>query len=416
MLIKCPECELQVSDKAISCPHCGYPMKPQAVARMKRQPNKRRRLPNGFGQISEIKNRNLRKPFRAMVTIGKTEEGRPICKPLKPVSYFETYNDAYKALVEHSKNPYVLSEDITVKELYDRWSKVYFEELQSYSPKRRTEAAWKYCSSLYDCRIKDLTAGLLKDEIESASKNTANGVKHASAITKTSIKTMFRQMLDYALEYDLVDRNVANNFSLAKKTVVASQTTQNGHISYTDEEMNILWGSLYKVGCIDMLLIQCYSGWRPQELCNLEIENVDLENWTFKGGMKTESGKGRIVPIHTAIRPLVEKRYKESLAMGSSRLFTKRLENGKVRPITFKAYTYGFQAIIKQLNINPNHRPHDGRKQFVTMAKRFKVDEYAIKYIAGHRINDITERVYTDRDFEWLSEEIEKIKQGVFPV
>ena len=102
--------------------------------------------------------------------------------------------------------------------------------------------------------------------------------------------------------------------------------------------------------------------------------------------------------------------------MGSSRLFTKRLENGKVRPITFKAYTYGFQAIIKQLNINPNHRPHDGRKQFVTMAKRFKVDEYAIKYIAGHRINDITERVYTDRDFEWLSEEIEKIKQGVFPV
>ena len=27
MLIKCPECELQVSDKAINCPHCGYPLK-----------------------------------------------------------------------------------------------------------------------------------------------------------------------------------------------------------------------------------------------------------------------------------------------------------------------------------------------------------------------------------------------------
>ena len=24
MLIKCPECELQVSDKAAFCPHCGY--------------------------------------------------------------------------------------------------------------------------------------------------------------------------------------------------------------------------------------------------------------------------------------------------------------------------------------------------------------------------------------------------------
>ena len=27
MLILCPECELQVSDKAVSCPHCGYPIK-----------------------------------------------------------------------------------------------------------------------------------------------------------------------------------------------------------------------------------------------------------------------------------------------------------------------------------------------------------------------------------------------------
>lgn len=410
MLIKCPECELQVSDKAIACPHCGYPMKPQVAIQKKRPPNKRRRLPNGFGQISEIKNRNLRKPFRAMVTIGKTEEGRPICKPLKPVSYFETYNDAYKALVEHSKNPYVLSEDITVKELYERWSKIYFEESQSESPKNRTKAAWKYCSSLYDCRVTDLTAGLLKDKIEAASKNSANGVKYASAITKKNMKTLFRQMLDYALEYDLVDRNIANNFSLAKKTLIDSRTTQNGHISYTGEEMNILWDSLYKIDYVDMLLIQCYSGWRPQELCNLKLKNIDLENWTFKAGMKTESGKGRTVPIHTSIRPLVEKRYKESLERGSDYLFTKKLKNGTIKSIPFKTYIYDFQVMIKKLNINLGHRPHDGRKQFVTMAKRFKVDEYAIKYIAGHKINDLTERVYTDRDLEWLAEELEKIK------
>ena len=34
MLVKCPECELQVSDKAPACPHCGYPMKPS----VKRKP------------------------------------------------------------------------------------------------------------------------------------------------------------------------------------------------------------------------------------------------------------------------------------------------------------------------------------------------------------------------------------------
>ena len=38
MLMKCPECELQVSDKAIDCPHCGYPLKKDS-----RQPRKQRR-------------------------------------------------------------------------------------------------------------------------------------------------------------------------------------------------------------------------------------------------------------------------------------------------------------------------------------------------------------------------------------
>lgn len=27
MLIKCPECNREVSDQAVSCPHCGYPLK-----------------------------------------------------------------------------------------------------------------------------------------------------------------------------------------------------------------------------------------------------------------------------------------------------------------------------------------------------------------------------------------------------
>jgi hypothetical protein len=42
--------------------------------------------------------------------------------------------------------------------------------------------------------------------------------------------------------------------------------------------------------------------------------------------------------------------------------------------------------------------------------KKNNVDEYAIKYIVGHSINDITEKVYTKREVGWLKDEIEKIK------
>ena len=97
MLKLCPECCLQVSDKAAACPHCGYPLKSKSSLPPKKK--KHMRLPNGFGQISEVRGRNLRKPFRAMVTAGRTDEGKPIVCPLRPVAYFETYNEAYEALM-----------------------------------------------------------------------------------------------------------------------------------------------------------------------------------------------------------------------------------------------------------------------------------------------------------------------------
>ena len=81
-LIKCPECDLQVSDHAIACPHCGYPLQTTAAKKQRTKQRRRKKLPNGFGQISEIKTGNLYKPFRAMVTVGKDFYGRPIRKLL----------------------------------------------------------------------------------------------------------------------------------------------------------------------------------------------------------------------------------------------------------------------------------------------------------------------------------------------
>ena len=88
MLIKCRECGLQVSNLAVFCPHCGCPVpngEEKAGKKKKiKKGNARRRLSNGFGQISEIKNRNLRNPYRVMVSVGKADNGRPICRLLKP--------------------------------------------------------------------------------------------------------------------------------------------------------------------------------------------------------------------------------------------------------------------------------------------------------------------------------------------
>ena len=410
--MKCPECSLQVSDKAISCPHCGYPLDAKVAKRKRTKSTKRKRLPNGFGQISEIKNANLRKPFRAMVTVGKDFYGRPIRKMLKPVAYFETYNDAYAALVEYNRNPYDLESDLTVAQLYEQWSDHYFKSLTAAST-RTIKAAWNYCSAIYDMRAKDLRARHIKGCMEEGYIITDRGEKkYASPSIKSRIKSLFNLMLDYGEEYEIVDRNYARTFKLSDNIAKDIQEAKKDHIDYTDEEMKKLWDHLYDVDYVDVVLIQCYSGWRPQELGLIEIENVDLENWFFAGGMKTDAGKDRLVPIHPKIRDLVKYRYQEALDLGSEYLIncTNTITHRGSTKLTYDKYRHRLEKIIKELELNPEHRAHDGRVQFATMAKRNNVDEYALKYMMGHKIKDITENTYTKRKPEWLMAEIMKIK------
>lgn len=414
MLITCPECLLQVSDKALACPHCGMPMNLKVAPKIKSKISKKRhmRLPNGFGQISEIKGRNLRNPFRVIVSVGKDAYGKPIQRLLKPQAYFKTYNEAYEALLEYHKNPYDLDSDISVMELYEQWSEKYFKTLKSDSSTRTITSAWQYCSSLTKMRAKDVRAHHLKDCMEQGTAIINGEVRKPTAGVKSRMKSLFNLMFDYAVEYEIVDRNYARTFSLSEDIISEKEALHKSHIPFTDSEMNTLWSNIDSTPNVDLILIQCYSGWRPQELISIEIENVDLENWTFTGGMKTEAGTNRTVPIHERIRPLIKKNYQETVELGSKYLFncTDAHTHRSKLEYTYEKYAYRFAKVLDVLNLNKQHRAHDPRNHFITMAKKYGVDEYAIKYMVGHAILDLTEKVYTTRSIDWLKEEISKIK------
>jgi integrase len=217
-------------------------------------------------------------------------------------------------------------------------------------------------------------------------------------------------LLDYAVEYEIVERNYARTFSVPTDLSKEVESNRKGHIPFTDKEMDTLWNSVKEIPYIDVLLVQCYAGWRPQELGLILLEDVDLEKWTFVGGMKTEAGTDRLVPIHPRIRKFVKTRYDEAIALKSKYLFNDKKPGSSSAKLTYAKYKTRFYRIISELKLNPEHQPHDGRVHFVTMAKKYGVDEYAIKYIVGHAIPDITERVYTKRENSWLSAEIEKIQ------
>lgn len=221
---------------------------------------------------------------------------------------------------------------------------------------------------------------------------------------------MFNLLLDYAVEHELVPHNVARTFNISKDVIKDQQLQMKEHIAFTAEEIGILWDNVDKP-IVNIILLSIYSGFRPQEMCGLKTENIFLGRNIIIGGIKTEAGTDRIVPIHTRIRGIVRSLYDQAQELESEHLINVTdARNCRMGKLTYDKYQYRFTNIMKELGLNPEHRPHDGRKTFITLAKKYGMDEYAIKRIAGHAITDITEKVYTERDENWLSEEIEKIK------
>ena len=221
---------------------------------------------------------------------------------------------------------------------------------------------------------------------------------------------MFNLMLDYAVEYEIVDKNYSRAFQISNEIIDNAKENRKSHIAFTDDEMEILWQNI-NIPDVDIILIQCYTGMRPQELGAINLSDVNLDKNYMIGGMKTTAGKDRMIPIHPNIKPLIENKISQAQSDGCTKLIvSKGVElKTRYRPLTYHKYFLRFKDICTQLNLSPDHKPHDPRKQFITMAKKYNVDEYAIKRIVGHKITDITESVYTERDPQWLYEEICKI-------
>ena len=70
-----------------------------------------------------------------------------------------------------------------------------------------------------------------------------------------------------------------------------------------------------------MTIVQCYSGWRPGEVITLAVNNIDLENRTYTGGVKTSNGINRTVPILPKVLPIIHKYYHEAIDIGRPMLF-----------------------------------------------------------------------------------------------
>jgi integrase len=373
------------------------------------------RRSNGEGSVSYD---SRRKKYRAKVTVGwevdeDTGKTKQIVKTIG--SNYKTKGEASAALAAYLSSPYNLdNKDMTFSQLFKIWFEVFLEDHES--QKYRMKSAYKYCSELYNKKVRDISIVDMKNCIYKGTALVTRGkyrgtVSTASPSTKESMKSLFNHMLAYAVEARIVDRNYAKEFALDQKVFKEKEENHVERIPFSDEDMKKLWQSIEFVKFADMIIYACYSGWRPSELVNLRIENVDLKTNFIKGGIKSEAGRNRYVPIHPLVKPIVEKYYNEAKSVGSKYLFNDATKKKGIG-LSYDQYLSRFNHVMETLNFSIDMTPHCTRHTFITKSKSRQVNmnEYVLKLIVGHRITDITEQIYTHRQLEDLTEEMLKIQ------
>lgn len=376
------------------------------MAKRKKYP----KLPNGFGSIKYL-GKGRRNPYGVYPPVKEyTENGVP--KTPKALCYVDEWMKGFAVLNAYHAGTYQPGMDLgletstggadklaqqiladfsrtkgtgyvsskTFAEVYEDFWKWKYEKdkntVYSTNTLRATRGAYNRCEPIHNLpfasiRLTDLQN--LLDSIELGRKSV------------DSVLSLLHQIYKYALAYEIVDKD----YSMALR-VNHEDDTEHG-VPFSHEDLKILWSNLDDDTVI-MLLIMCYSGYRISAFKELE---VNLEEGYFKGGIKTASGKGRIVPIHSAIAPLVESRMQStgSLFKGSQSNF---------RILMTKC--------LNRLGID-NHTPHDCRHTFSMLCEEYGVNENDRKRMMGHSFGkDITNAIYGHRTLDALRTEIEKIK------
>lgn len=317
------------------------------------------KLPNGYGSIDKLSGKR-RKPYRVRSGCVYSLDGNALKETRQVIGYFATRQEAIDALAEYNRDPYDLSgAKLTLQQVYDEWrskSKLAPNTLRSYSD------VYRKLSDIYDTKFDTITASCLQDHIDRCKPSM-----------QSVLRNFLKSIYGFAVKREIVRKD------LSQYITVESMTQHKQKTPFAESEIVALWET---PPCLsrDITLILIYTGWRASELMSCDI---DMEQGTMIGGIKTDAGKNRVVPIHPRIRPLIEQCKDDIKSIGYKKMW-------------YLVSQYG-------------HSPHECRHTFVSRLIAAGVDEIIVQKLVGHSSN-VTRDVYTHVDVDTLRSAVKMLK------
>lgn len=343
---------------------------------------------NGTGSIVKLPG-NRRRPYAVRIS-GRNEYGHIIQKNL---SYHEKAADAQAALEAYNAQraagtaPRVDKMDLTVGQVHELWKAREYRKLNPPSI-GSYNAAWnKRVSRFADVKFRqifldDWQSLIDEDEDKGLSQSTIN-----------NDVALIKGLSSFAMERDIIMKNYSQYIDIPTVDV------KNPRNALSDAQMDRLSEMAAEgVPWADTALILCYTGFRVSAFLALTRTSYHTEDGGYlQGGVKTEAGKNRRIPVHPKIQPYLA----AWLAKGGDTIICD--DAGKaISPVKYREY---FSALMERLDV-PNATPHWCRHTFATRLHRAKADALVVKWLMGHSTkSDITAH-YTHETMRELQEAI----------
>lgn len=317
---------------------------------------------------------------------------------------FLSRKEAREALELYNRHP-TTKFNFTLRDTYEDWKKIAFADIGKQTQTSWT-TSWEKITSctapaLADRYMREITTGDIRQLLDYYANDRIVVIDTGDLVTipplsksyVTKIKALMTQLCDHAVENNIVDRNYAALVKLPKMEAGKRRPM-------TDLEFSKLEKGWARAPGGDACLVLCYTGFRVSEFCELTKFSYDPVNKTLTGGMKTEAGTDRIVPVHRKILPIIEKWYSEC----KGPLYP-RPDGKPYNKDTFKNGVW--TPCMKSLCLPADLTPHSARHTFGTRMAAAGARPEDIQKILGHADYSMTANTYISQDTATLKSAVD---------
>lgn len=377
----CLKCKKEIPDDSKFCKFCGK----KQVSEKRRT----RRRANGQGGVIKLPG-TRKKPYAARLPAVYNDSGS--CKR-KILGYFSTKTEALNALNAAISNGIAEVVDYTLADIYNEWKSQQFPELSKKSIDAY-ETAYKHIEYLHKKKMKDIRAKDVQQIIDEIGKPE----------TGKKIRVLFSQLCKYAMSIDIVSQNYSQFIKIksaekAEKEIFTvseirkiKDAAESGE-SYSDDAK--------------IVMMMLFTGTRISEITGIKYSKVYpyYEIPYMIGGIKTEAGKDRIIPIHSEILEYV--RYFYSMGAPNREYLLINSKGGKLEASNFRRRHY--YPLLEALGIEKKS-PHSTRHTYTTMLHASGAKQENIIKLVGHTDFKTTQEHYIHQTINELKATIEMWK------